>query len=197
MNHKHLAAIVILLACVLVVQGVLSFNKTVADKKAAAARARQTAELSAITLRAQRNVLEDLRAKTADLLTYLDAWEPHLARLSTADAGEVNINALLKQADLLLLSQRFELTTNQSGGSVPSAANETIPQIVRAHLTIEDDFVKSINWLGELESKLPTARLSNLEIARGQSGNDVRMNVVVDIPLARAADAPATASPTP
>jgi len=59
---------------------------------------------------------------------------------------------------------------------------------------VEDDFIKTLNWLGEIESKLPTARVSSLDIARGQSGNDIHMNVVVDIPLAVPR---ATPSPTP
>ena len=104
------------------------------------------------------------------------------------------MSALIKQAGLILLAQRFEVVPNKSDTSVPSSADETVPQIVRAHLTIEDDFIKSINWLGELESKLPSARISNLELARGQSGNDLRMNLVVDVPLARP---PAQPSPTP
>lgn len=191
MNNKHLACIVILLACVLLVQGVLTMHRNATAKQADADRARRDANLAAVSLETQRGMLEDLKAKTSDLMAYLDAWEPHLNRIATPEAGEVNVNALLKQADLLLLSQRFEVVPNQNGSAVPTAANATIPQLVRAHLTIEDDFIKSLNWLGELESKLPTSRVSNLEIVRGQTGNDIRLNVVVDIPLARAETAPA------
>ncbi len=194
MNNKHLACIVILLACVLIVQGVLTVHKNATAMQAAASLARRDASLANANLRTQRGLLKDLTEKTSDLIVYLDAWEPHLARIATPDAGEVNVNALLKQADLLILSQRFELVPNQTGGGVPNAANATIPQLVRAHLTIEDDFTKSLNWVGELESKLPTARVANLEISRGQTGNDIRLNLVVDIPLARAEESPA---PTP
>jgi hypothetical protein len=84
------------------------------------------------------------------------------------------------------------LPNKLEASSVQSTAGQTIPQIVRAHLTIEDDFAKTLNWLGDVESKLPISRVSNLDISRGQSGNDVRVNAVVDIPLAVAA-----ATPTP
>jgi hypothetical protein len=92
------------------------------------------------------------------------------------------------------MAQRFEVVPNKSGTSVPNASNATIPQIVRAHLTIEDDFIKTINWLGDLESKLPSARITSLALARGQSGNDLRMDLVVDVPLAIPR---ATPAPTP
>ena len=37
-----------------------------------------------------------------EALAYLDAWEPHLSRLSTPEASELNVNALLKQANRVL-----------------------------------------------------------------------------------------------
>jgi len=193
-NHKHIACLAILFLCIVIFQGVSMVRTRATAMKAAAESAERSANDAAVALRIQRATLEDLKLKTSDLIEFLDAWEPHLARLSTAESGELNVNALVKSYGLILLAQRFELTPNNSNNGVPSTANGTIPQLVRAHLTIEDDFIKTLNWLGEVESKLPTSRISSLDIARGQSGNDVHMNVVVDIPLAVPR---ATPTPTP
>jgi hypothetical protein len=193
-NNKHIACLVILFCCVLIVQGVSMVRKRATDMQTAAESARRSADTATVTLQAQRDILDDLKHKSSDLLAWLDAWEPHLARINSPESAELNVTALVKQASLILLAQRFEAVPNKSSTSVPNSASETIPQLVRAHLTIEDDFVKSINWLGEVESKLPSARLSSFSVARGQSGNDVRMEVVVDVPLAQSR---ATPTPTP
>lgn len=194
MNQKHIACLLILFLCALTVQGVMMVRKRAVNMQAAAKTAQRDAEAAGVALRAQSAISDDLARKSSDLLKYLDAWEPHLSRFTTQESGELDVSALIKQAGLILLAQRFEVLPNKPNTSVPNAADGTIPQIVRAHLTIEDDFIKSINWLGELESKLPSARISNLELARGQSGNDLRMNLVVDVPLARPRAKP---SPTP
>lgn len=194
MNNKHIASLVILLLCVVIFQGVSMVRARATAMRTAAEAAQREADTAAVTLQGQRAILDDLRNKTADLIAYLAEWEPHLARFSTAESGELNVNALVKSSGLVLLAQRFELAPNKSDAAVPNAANVTIPQLVRAHLTSEDDFVKSLNWLGDLESKLPIARISSLEITRGQTGNDVHMDLVVDIPLAVPQPTP---SPTP
>ncbi|MDD5200606.1 MAG: hypothetical protein PHC88_12495 [Terrimicrobiaceae bacterium] len=194
MNNKHIACLAILFFCVVVAQGVSAVRLRATSMQTAAQLARQDADTASVSLQAQRAILDDLKHKSADLLDYLDVWEPHLSRLATPESGEINVNALVKEAGLILLAQRFEVVPNKSGASVPNATDATIPQFVRAHLTVEDDFIKTINWLGDLESKLPSARVSSLALARGQSGNDLRMDLVVDVPLAVPR---ATPSPTP
>jgi hypothetical protein len=183
MNNKHIACIVIALLCVLIFQGVSMVRTRALAMQKASETAKHGAELSGITLTTQRAVLNDLKVKSADLIEYLGEWEPHFARLSTPESGEINVNALIKQDNLVLLAQRFEVSPNKTEG-VGAVGVATIPRIVRAHLTIEDDFIKTMNWLGAVESKLPISRVSNLDITRGQTGNDVRMNVVIDIPQA-------------
>lgn len=186
MNNKHIACLVLVILCILTVQGVAMIHKRATKMQGAAASAKLAAENAAADLSAQRAILDDLVHKTADLHAWLGEWESHLARIPSAETAEINVTALLKQANLVLLAQRFEVSPNRPESGVPNSADATIPQFVRAHLTIEDDFVKTVNWLGDLESKLPIARISDLQLARGQSGNDIRMNVVVDIPLAAA-----------
>lgn len=183
-----------MLFCVVVVQGVSTIRKRAVAMQATEEQARKEAETAKTAVDTRQEILNDLKRKSEDLLGFLDAWEPHFTRLATPEAAEVNVNALVRQSNLILLAQRFEVVPNKSASSVPNAANETIPKIVRAHLTLEDDFVKSINWLGELESKLPSARLSNLSLVRGQTSNDLRLNAVIDIPMARSSETPSSVS---
>jgi len=194
MNNKHIACLVILLIGVLLVQGVMMVRTRALAKQSAAEDARRETDTAREGLATQRAILDDLKRKSAGLIQYLNEWEPHFERLSSAEASELNVNALIKEASLVLLAQRFEILPNKvSSTNGAAGASPVIPQIARAHLTIEDDFLKTINWLGDVESKMPIARVSNLDIVRGQSGNDVRVNVVIDVPLAAAPAKPATA----
>jgi hypothetical protein len=194
MNNKHIACLVILLLGVVVAQGVSMVRNRALAMQAASEKAKRDTETARIGLASQRAILDDLRRKSASLIQYLDEWEPHFSRMSTAEYVELNVNALIKEASLVLLAQRFEVLQNKTDATtVQNTAAQTIPQIIRAHLTIEDDFLKTINWLGNLESKLPLVRISDLDIARGQAGNDLRMNLVVDIPLARPRPTPTPA----
>jgi len=193
-NHKHIAALVILLLCVVIFQGVATIRTRALAMQEASKTAERAAAAADVALKNQRALLDDLETRTSDLIAYLGDWEPHLARFSSSESGELNINALVKGSSLILLAQRFELAPNRTDAAVAATVNSTIPQLVRAHLTIEDDFIKTLNWLGDLETKLPIARLSSLEITRGQTGNDIHIDLVVDIPLAVPVASP---SPTP
>lgn len=184
MNNKHIACLIIAFVCVLIIQGILMIRNRTTQMQSAEQGALRDVETAQVTLRAQRALLDDLKRKSSDLLGYLEAWEPYFSQIPTSEAGEIYINSLVKEAGLILLAQRFELVQNKSDSAFPNMPNNTIPQIVRAHLTIEDDFIKSINWLGTFEQTVPIARVSNIEISRGQSGNDLRMNLVLDVPLA-------------
>jgi len=185
MNNKHIACVLIVFLCVCIFEGVSMIRQRATAMQSEAQAARRDATTAEMTLRTQQAQLQDLKSKTADLIAYLNAWEPALSRFTTPESGELNIGAMIKQADLILLAQRFEVASNKTDTSVPSGV-ATIPQVVRAHLTIEDDFIKSINWFGQIETQLPCSRISDLSITRGQAGSDIRMDLVVDIPLATA-----------
>jgi hypothetical protein len=182
MNSKHVACALIGLLLVVIVQGVLQIRKSMNAAQSQADKAKADAEAAARTVESERRVLVDLRSQSGALIAYLDVWEPFLAAISTPEAGELNLTTRIKEAGLFSLAQRFEVATQK---------DSTISRTARAHLTFEDDYSKSLAWLGNLEAALPSARVSNLRLSRGQSGNDIKMELVIDIPLLKpAADAP-------
>jgi len=61
--------------------------------------------------------------------------------------------------------------------------NESIPKTMKAYLTFEDDYARLLNWLGDLEVKMPTLRTSSVRLAKGTRANDLRMEVVLEQPL--------------
>lgn len=176
MNSKHLALILVGFLAVMFVQGVLQSKKRLAKINKELAAAQSTARGVDLSLKNERSSLAQLQKNSATMLEFLNSWSEALRKIETPEAGELNIASRVKQGGLITLSQRFESI---------SAKNDTIPQIIRAHLTFEGDYVKTLNWLGKVEADLPSSRVTNLRIVRGETGNDVRMSLVLDLPLVK------------
>jgi hypothetical protein len=85
---------------------------------------------------------------------------------------------LVKQSDFFTESQRFEMLERRDDTVFKNA--------LRAHIIVKDEYTKSMNWLASLEESLPTSRLSSLVVKRGDSGNDIQMTLVIDLPIAPA-----------
>ena len=109
---------------------------------------------------------------------YLSLWEPHLKQTRNPQFGEALINLRIKQGDIITLSQGFETVNFNKGG--------TIPRTLQARLVFEDDYVKTLNWLATLEGTMPASRVSSLRLSKGQSGNDIKMEVTIDVPILEA-----------
>lgn len=174
MNNKHLALLVVVIATILFVQVVLQVRANLTKVQQAVSAERGNAIGSESQLTVERANYDRLQKSSAALLAYLQAWEPALVAVDTPEAGELDISGRIKQSGIISLAQRFEAVATK---------NANIPRVVRANLTLEDDYARTLNWLGQLEHDFPAARVSNLRITRGQSGNDIRMDLVLDLPL--------------
>lgn len=182
MNNKHLACTVLGMVIAAMAYGTMMFHnklKVAKDDEAAA----QGAYDSAVFARsAQQRSLVILEKNTKGSREYLSLWEPHLKQTRNAQFGEALINLRIKQGDIITLSQSFETVKFNKGG--------TIPTTLQARLVFEDDYVKTLNWLANLEGTMPATRVSSLRLAKGQSGNDIKMETTIDIPILESGDKP-------
>lgn len=174
MNRKHLAAIIVTLLVVVLFQVTMTIRNRLAKIEGQLLEAETGAQASAAILIGERAGLQAMTENSADMLQFLSRWGDAMSVFDTPDSGELAVAARVKQAGLVTLSQRFEATKN---------ANESIPRLVRAYLTFEDDYAKTLNWLGMIETEFPAARVTSLKIIRGESGNDIRTSMVLDLPL--------------
>lgn len=176
MNNKHLGAVIVVLLIVGLVYGTLwmkdQLDTMKAEEQAAADAARQAATL----LTQERNTLIALQETSRDLIEFLNSWEPYFESVNSPQAAELGVSMRIKDAALITLAQRYE--------SVPTRGDPTIPRVMRVTLTIEDDYIKTINWLGSLEAEMPTLRIANLRLTKGQMANDIKLELVLEIPLA-------------
>lgn len=179
MNAKQLAAVVLVLAIVLLVQFTLSL-RTQATSTATEAEA-ALVELTKLEtqLKAEKKVLEDNQKNSKNLLEYINKWAPFFEVLDRQQNVESHIGLKVREYEILNISQRYE----QAAHSINNKPNDSLPLLVRASLVFDDDYVKLANWIGMMESDRPTMRIARLDVSRGSQDNDIRMDLVLETPL--------------
>lgn len=168
---------VLIALIVVLVQVTMWVRNALGEVREDEAKARQEAEAAAVAFQVEQGNFALLRNESASLIEFLEVWEPHLEAIDTPEGGELNISMRIKEAGLVALSQRYEVVANRT--------DSAIRRFVRAHLTVEDDYVETLNWLGRMETRLPALRVSSVKITRGQNPNEIRMEVMLDLPVFR------------
>ncbi len=175
MNNKHIAVILVGLLAFVFLQGIL-WVRGERDKTVARAQALQAEESTQRQLVAvQAAQLAQLKQSSVDLINFLDAWEVPLNLVRTTENAEALFITKIRDGNLSSLSQKFDRVALKAGSSLPAA--------VRAQLTFEDDYASLLNWLGRLETDLPTLRVNSLKISKGTRPQDVRLEATLDQPL--------------
>jgi len=175
MNNKHIAVILIGLLAFGFLQGILwvrgERDKTIAKAEALQAEEATQRQLVAV----QTAQLAQLKQSSTDLISFLNAWEGPLSRVRTPENAEALFITKIRDGNLSSLSQKFGRVALKAGSSLSGA--------VRAQLTFEDDYASLLNWLGRLESELPTLRVNSVKISKGTRPQDIRMEATLDQPL--------------
>ncbi|MFN9958280.1 MAG: hypothetical protein ACK55I_34695, partial [bacterium] len=55
--------------------------------------------------------------------------------------------------------------------------------LMRATLLFDDNYTKLLNWIGNMEKIKPTMRIGRLALSKGSRGDDLRMELVLEVPL--------------
>lgn len=174
MNKKHLAVFIVGFLIVLVVQVAMMARRHLESLN----KDMEEAKVKVSTLETQKRTSEaifrQLEENSKSMITFLGDWRDAFSVIDSQESAELLLTSRIKQSGLISLMQRFE--------SVP-IKSETIAKLVRVHMTFEGDYVKAMNWLGQIEQELPSSRIPSLRIVRGETGNDIKMTLVLDLPI--------------
>jgi hypothetical protein len=124
--------------------------------------------------------VEKARADAQEIIRFLDSWKQHADRFQTQLEVESAVQSSLRGTGLLVLSQKFESRENK--------ANKVVPKVVRAALVIEDDYAKAMNWIGELERRLPLTRMMSCQLTGGETGRLIHAEISFEIPIVNLSD---------
>jgi hypothetical protein len=175
MNGKNIASIVLLMIVAAFVYCSQIASQTAQTKRDEADNVILEATTAKNELDAAQIATTKLKVDSDELIKFLGTWSSYTDRIQSQANVEEALQASLRSANLLILSQKFD--------TKPSGVNPVIPKVVYANLTIEDDYAKTLNWIGEIERRMPIARLVQCRILGGENGRHVRAELAFEVPL--------------
>lgn len=173
-NHKAASLLILAIVC-LMGFGVHKLRSKAVVARDAANEAKSQAEQAEQQRKIAEIKLKTIDAKTAQLRKVYTEWIPHFEGFRTSRAGEQRITDKVREGDVFLLSQRFNFREIDKGDFISHA--------LVADLVVEDDYSKTLNWLGILEESIPSCRISKCKIERGDRGNNIKMELTIQVPV--------------
>ncbi len=176
MNPKQLACVVLLM-----IIGAMTYTAQIIHNKVATTRTEaEDAANTANVAENERTTAEIstamFKTETEEVRRFLRSWLPAIDRVQTQREVEQTIELSLRERGInLVRSRKTELKA--------SAANKFIPKSVLTTLTIEEEYAKVLNWLGDIERRLPTARMKVVQITGGSTGRQLNMEVSFETPI--------------
>lgn len=178
MNNKHLACLVIAMAIFFQLYAIFFVNQKANAMKEQAEEARMAADRAQQIVNTNNIRLTSLKAQTEALRQYLATWTPHMEQSPDEERGQTLIDELIRRGRIQLINSKFD-PVQHAGGSY-------VNKLIRAELLFEDDYHKTLQWLGELERTLPSCRITKCRLNKGTNANDIRLELTVDLPIATA-----------
>lgn len=176
MNPKQLACIILLM-----IIGAMTYTAQIIHNKVAITRSEaEDAENAAVNAENERATAEVATAvfkeETEEVRRFLRAWMPALDRVQTQQEAEQTIQLSLRERGINLIRSLKTELKNSSG-------NKIIPKSLLTTLTIEEEYAKVLNWLGDIERRMPTARMKVVQITGGSTGRQLKMDVSFETPI--------------
>lgn len=176
MNPKQIACFV-LMALI----GVIVYVAQIVHQKVTAMRQEaEDAESAAATAETERSTAEIktavIKTDTEELRRFLRSWLPAVDKIQTQQEVAQTIELSLREGGITLIRQRKDEPKS-------SNSNKVIPRSVLTTLTIEDEFAKVLNWFGDIERRLPLARMKAVQVSGGSTARQLKLDVTFETPI--------------
>ncbi|MEZ5301622.1 MAG: hypothetical protein R3F11_13370 [Verrucomicrobiales bacterium] len=177
MNNKHLACTLIGGLIALMLWGTLQMFKKQGLKVQEAQNAKQVAESTKVACGAAKAALEVVDNNSRDLRDYLSQWDIEL-RDQTFEVAQAKMEQQISGQNTQLTFLRRDTADRK-----PFSKDGYVRETVNANLTLEDDFVKSLAWLGDTEATMITSRVHSCRIKKGQAADRIHMEITIMTPI--------------
>ena len=185
MNPKQLGAVIILAGIFLAVQLGMMFQNKARAVDVEVEKARGEEKGLETQLAAEKDLLTDLQRQSDELLKFVAKWKPFFALIEEKQSAETGISMKVREEGMLTLSQRYQQVPHK----INNKDNVSLPVLIRATLLFDDGYSKLLNWFGNMEKIKPTMRIGRLALGKGSRGDDLRMELVLEIPLRKGSGA--------
>jgi hypothetical protein len=175
MNGKKVACALLAFIIACFVYGVQILHQQAEDKRLAAENA-ESEQFLANSEKEQADIrVQAMKASTDQLRKFLTAWRTPIDRVQTQSEVEEAIQSSLRMNGLVVMSQRFEKRNN--------AEQPVMPAVIKATIVIQDEYAKTLNWLGDLEARLPLCRINSCHVTGAEEARQVQTEVALEVPL--------------
>jgi hypothetical protein len=175
MNGKKMACVVLMMILAGIAYGAQIMQQHCKSMNEEA----DASETEAKTAETQRTVVETslkrLEFDTQELRQFLKEWEPTVSRMQSAQDADGALQSVLRNSGILTVSQKIELKESREV--------KIIPKVLQCTVVVQDEYTKTLNWLGELERKMPYARVTVCRFKQGETGRQVNLELHVEIPI--------------
>jgi hypothetical protein len=181
MNTKHLACVLLFAVVLGLFQGTMLLNKRMLAAMSSLEDAAAKHSTASLERTIAQGSLEKARKDTAAHRKYLEMWKPKFEQAGSESSAKTEFNRLLK---------RFPyLTTFLNSTSAPTENKEMsfVNRRIASNVKLEGDAERAFQFVAAIERDMPTSRIQNMELRKGQRGNDVELNLSVETPLLPAA----------
>lgn len=179
MNPKQLGAVIVLAGIFLAVQLGMMFQNKARAVDVEVEKARGEEKGLQTQLGAEKDVLTDLERQSDELLAFVAGWKPYFALMKEKQSAETGISMKVREEAMLTLSQRYQEVPHK----INNKDNASLPVLIRASLLFDDNFIKLLSWFGNMEKIRPTMRVGKIALSKGSRGDDLRMELVLEVPL--------------
>ncbi len=176
MNPKQLACVVLM-----VFIGIVTYCGQMVHKKVTAMKAEATAAIDEATaaeaaLQMAEIATAKTKAETEELRRFLASWTPHADKIQTEQEIESAFDISLRDRSITLVrSRKSELKSSRN--------DKFIPKVVLTTLVVEDEYSKVLNWFGDIEKRLPLARVTSCNVTGGSTVRQLRLDVTIETPI--------------
>ena len=176
MNPKQIACFV-LMAFI----GVIVYVAQIVHQKVTAMRQEaEDAETAAANAETERSTAEIktamIKTETEELRRFLRSWLPAVDKIQTQQELKQTTELSLREGSITLIRQNKDEPK-------ASNTNKIIPRSVLTTLAIEDEFAKVLNWFGDIERRLPLARMKAVQVAGGSTARQLKLDVTFETPI--------------
>jgi hypothetical protein len=175
MNGKKIACVVLMMILAGIAYGAQIMQKRAKDMMEEASIAKTDAEGAENNYKRVDYEIKYLKSKTQELRQFLKDWEPTIRRIQSTQEAEQALQSIVRNSHIITLSQKSDTRENRE--------SKVVPKILQGSLIVQDEFTKTMNWLGELERKIPLMRVTSCRFKQGETGRHVNVELRFDIPI--------------
>lgn len=176
MNPKQIACFV-LMALI----GVIVYVAQIVHQKVSAMRQEaEDSESAAATAETERSTAEIktavIKTETEELRRFLRSWLPAVDKIQTQQEVTKTVELSLREGGITLVRQSKDEPKT-------SNTNKIVPKSVLTTVSIEDEFAKVLNWLGDIERRLPLARMKAVQVSGGSTARQLKLDATFETPI--------------